>query len=114
LAGPAESTKGEESMSSERDEFGETTMEWFEASDRKDKVAQVTMSTSAAKWFTCMVDHGLFVVDPMGRTSITPGARPLFEALNAVLAGGKVEVRIEDPGQAQSRARMDTRLKEIV
>jgi hypothetical protein len=101
-------------MSSQDREFGETTMEWFQAAEHKDKVRTVTMSKKAAEWFECLVDHGLFVVDPMGRTFITPGARELVAALNAVLAGGKAQVEVTSPGEAKSRERLDSRLREIL
>jgi hypothetical protein len=101
-------------MSSQDREFGETTMEWFQAAEHKDQVRSVTMSKKAAEWFECMVDHGLFVVDPLGKTYITPGARELVTALNAVLAGGKVEVEVVSPGDSKSRERLDGKLREIL
>jgi hypothetical protein len=100
-------------MASDENEFGETTMEWFEAAERKDTVKPVIMSASAARWFEGLLGHGLFVVDMMGRTTLAPQTREVLGALNEVLAGGKVEVRLVSPGNAFTKKQLDDSQKKI-
>ena len=91
-------------MSKQQTDFGETTMEWFEASERKDKVKQVTMTTPVAQWFECLVDHGLFQADAVGQVHQSARARESLQALNEALAGG----------DRQKLDRLNTRLKELL
>jgi len=100
-------------MAAEENEFGETTMQWFEAAERKDTTKAVIMSASAARWFEGLLGHGLFVVDMMGRTTLAPQAREVLAALNEVLAGGKVEVRRVSAGNAFTKKQLDDNQKLI-
>jgi hypothetical protein len=100
-------------MAADDKEFGETTMEWFQAAECKDAVQPVMMSTSAARWFEGLLGNGLFAVDLMGRTTLAPHVRQVFTALNEVLAGGKVEVRVVSVGNAFTKKALDDNQKKI-
>jgi hypothetical protein len=90
-------------MSSKQDEFGETTMEWFEAAERKDHVTPVTMTLAVAQWYECLVDHGLFQADPTGKVRLADRARASLQALNEALAAG----------DRQKLDRLNARLKDL-
>lgn len=93
-------------------DFGEMTLEWFDAAGAGKKTATVplvTVPAPIAAWTTAV---GAARPGPAsaGGPALSPDVRKVLAALHEVLAGGRVTIEVARAGEPARRAELDALL----
>lgn len=95
---------------SEKSSFGERTEQWFLGGDGDIKKTPLLLPEALVQWLDELGERGLFVQDSFGDRSLAPAAEEILRALNTVMAGGEVSVRVELPPDAEPKRELDRKL----
>ncbi len=89
-------------------EFGEMTLEWFDAAGagKTATVALVTVPAPIGAWVTAVGTARPAGIGA-GGPAIAPDVRKVLAALNEVLAGGRVTIEVTRAGDPARRAELD-------
>jgi hypothetical protein len=76
-------------------------------------VVGVNLTSSSHEYLVRLYDLGLFE-GTIGTTKVHPELTPVIDALHHVLTGGKVELRIIQPGDADLKKGLDRQLAQSI
>ena len=72
-------------------------------------IVAVNLTSSSHEYLIRLYDLGLFE-GSLGATKVHADLKPVIDALHHVLTGGKVELRVVQPGDADLKKRLDGQL----
>lgn len=76
-------------------------------------VVGVNLTSSSHEYLVRLHDLGLFE-GTVGTTRVHPEIKPVIDALHHVLTGGKVELRVIQPGNADLKKNLDGQLAQSI
>lgn len=76
-------------------------------------VVGINLASSSHEYLVRLHDLGLFE-GTVGATRVHPELKPVIDALHHVLTGGKVELRVIQPGNADLRKGLDGQLAQSI
>ena len=80
---------------------------------RTPPVVGVNLTSSSHEYLVRLHDLGLFE-GTVGATRVHPELKPVIDALHHVLTGGKVELRVVQPGNADLKKDLDGQLAQSI
>ena len=75
---------------------------------------QVGITKEVMAWMEAVAQHGAITVDASGKGDLSPDVKRVIGALHEVLAGGRVDITVVRPGDANTRSDLDAKLQVAV